>query len=561
MFKSDRILALDIGASKLVLAEFSVKNSRVPELLRYGIQELGNSTGDTDASAYIVSAVRDLMREHHMRRAPLLMTLSGQAVFPRYVKLPPVTGDKLDQIVRYEAEQNVPFPIDQVVWDYELIGDASSGEQNVMLVAVKTENVRELTDCVVAADLEPEIVDVAPMALYNTVRYNYPDLDGCTMILDIGARSTNLIFLEDERIFSRSIPVAGNTITQELAKDFQISFDDAEKLKRQHAFVALGGVSAAEDETADRVSKIVRNVVTRLHAEANRSINFYRGQQSGAPPKRVLLTGGSSIIPYMDTFFREKLKVEVEYLNPFVNVAVSEQIDTAQAAEKLYLLGEVVGLALRRALKCPVEINLMPPEPIQKKTFRRRIPYFAVSAAALLLALLGWGFHVNVEDGMLGRQSSVVEKRIKTLKADSGNWQQFNVERVEIEAETERLAALIAQRTQWSEILTTIDECQLDGMWVRRLEAVEGADKGSVKRVRITGAGFKDRLDRVRTSGADETAITIFNDRLKATALFGDGTIIDKQHSSQDNLLREYVITAVIEGSPADSETEQAENE
>jgi len=257
----------------------------------------------------------------------------GFHVFSKFVKLPPVDSGKVDQIVQYEAEQNVPFPIEEVVWDYLLISTDEDGGLNVMLAAVKIENVKRLTDCVQAAGLEPEIVDVATMALYNTVRYNYPNLAGCAMVLDIGARSSNLIFVESDRIFSRSIPVAGNAITQELMKEFELSFKDAEEMKLAHAFVAFGGVSAGpEGDVADRVSKIVRNVITRLHAEVNRSVNFYRSQQGGNAPELVLLTGGSSVIPHTDTFFKEKLKVDVAYLNPFVNIAVGPEVTGERVA-------------------------------------------------------------------------------------------------------------------------------------------------------------------------------------------------------------------------------------
>ena len=165
-FTKDRALTLDIGASRIVLAEFTSLRSGTPELVNYGIESLGMETEtEADASAYIVSTIREIMREHNIKPAPVLLTISGQTVFPRYVKLPPVARDKIMSIISYEAEQNVPFPIEEVVWDYQLIDGDEGGELNVMLVAVKKEHVIGLTDCVVAAELDPEIVDVAPMAL------------------------------------------------------------------------------------------------------------------------------------------------------------------------------------------------------------------------------------------------------------------------------------------------------------------------------------------------------------------------------------------------------------
>jgi type IV pilus assembly protein PilM len=524
VFSSDRILALNIGASRLALAEFRVRPGRPPELIQYGMAELGiEPDSETDPSAYIVSTLRDLMRERGIRPAPLLMTLSGQAVFPRFVKLPPVARDKILSMIQYEAEQNVPFPIGEVVWDYQLVGNAEAGEQNVMIVAVKTDNVVSLTDCVGAVGLEPEIVDVASLALYNCVAYNYPGLDGCTMVLDIGARSTNLIFIEAGRIFTRSIPVAGNTITQEIVKSFQLDFRAAEHLKREHSFVALGGVYAGvADETADRVSKIIRNVVTRLHAEVNRSVNFYRSQQNGSVPSRVLLTGGSSIIPHMDTFFREKLKVDVDYLNPFINVTVGGRADPDKVAEEFFGLGEVVGLALRRSVRCPVEINLMPPNLVQKKTFRKRLPFFAVSAAALLLALAALSYH-NIEqrkhfesqreniDGRLAR----MENRRAALKRETEALGR-------IEQELGEYRSLITQRTELSRRLVALRDSVPDGMWLTAVESLKDS-RGNVTKLRVSGRGFKDRLRDLQASGGHQsTAVEVFRDRLKAQPQFSE---------------------------------------
>lgn len=281
MFSSDRILALNVGAGKITVAEFQVKSGKQPELLRYGMGPAG-STPDGTPAPMLSEAVRAVMKQNGIRPASLAAALSGQVVFPRFVKLPAVGADKLLQMVEYEVEQNVPFPMDEIVWNHQYIGDDSTGEQSAMIVAAKIDSVREVTDQLSEAGIEPEIVDVAPMALYNCLRYNYSELDGCSLLLDIGARSTNLIFIEEDKIYSRCIPVAGNAITQDIAKGFGVSFAEAEEMKKEMGYVSLGGVYAAENQQQERISKIIRNVVTRLHAEINRSINFYRSQQGAA---------------------------------------------------------------------------------------------------------------------------------------------------------------------------------------------------------------------------------------------------------------------------------------
>lgn len=541
MLRTDRILAVDIGASKLVVAEFLISRKGIPQLVNYGIAPLGISPDrETESSAYIVSALRDVMKERNIRPAPLHLTISGQAVFPRYVRLPSVATSKLDEIVRYEAEQNVPFAIDEVVWDYQLFRSEATSELSVMLVAVKIENVSRLTDCVEAVHMEPAVVDAAPLALYNTVRYSYPDQDGCLLLLDIGARSSNLIFVESERVFCRSVPVAGNTITQEIAKEFDIPFEEAEELKKQHAVVALGGTYGEADPTVDRVSKIVRNVITRLHAEVNRSINFYRSQQGGSPPSQVLLTGGSSVIRDLDTFFRDKLRVPVSPLNPFSRVAVGSRISDGQLSADAHLMGEVVGVALRRGLKCPLEINLMPPELVVRKSFRRKQPYFVASAVSVVLLLLSlWGYAHRVKD-IRDDQLREVNQRIARIQMDQAKLQKALEAKKEVKKKADSLASLVTERTVWLSILEAIHGALLDGMWITAVTPV--IEKDTIIAVEVSGRGFSDRIAKV------DNPFEVFRDRLRATPLFSDKTDITRMPAAVANApTREVTLQVVLE--------------
>ncbi len=543
MFKSDRLLALDIGASKLVLAEFRATKSGVPQLMDYAVGKLDiGSDWEADTSAYIVSTIREMMREHRMKSAPLVMSISGQAVFPRYVKLPPVGRDKIMQMVHYEAEQNVPFPIEEVVWDYQLVSDVGTEELNVMLVAAKIDSIKRLTDCVQAAGLEPEIVDVAPMALYNAVRYNYPGLEGCTMVLDIGARSSNLIFVEENRIFSRSIPVAGNAATQELMKEFDVSYEEAEALKHQHGFVALGGVYAGpENKVADRVSRIVRGVVTRLHAEVSRSINFYRSQQGGNPPSRVFLAGGSSVLPHMDTFFREKLKVPVEALNPFANIPVSPSIDQARITGDIQLLGEVAGLALRRSLTCPVEISLLPPDIVARRTLRRRQPFFAMAALGVVLIMLCWWIYFLRMRKMLGERITKVEERVGGLNAQADKLQKVRKATDGVYAKADTLASVVRLRTAWLDMLVAVRGTMLEGMWLTGWDPV--IEDGKITAVSISARGFLDQLKDL----SDATATEQFAARLGQLDCFTDEAKITYEPVvGSDDFAREFTIQAPL---------------
>lgn len=543
MSKQKRILAVDVGASKVVVAEFAVERHSAPMLLRYGIGHLEiEPDKDQHSSAIIASTLKEVMREHGIRPAPLLMTISGQTVFPRFVKLPPVARDKLKQIIQYEAEQNVPFPINEVVWDYQLLSGPDAADTNVMLVAAKIDNVTSLTHSVAAARLEPEIVDAAPLALYNAACFNYGTSDGCTMILDFGAKSSNLIFVDESRVFSRSVPVSGNTITAEIAKQFDVSFGEAEALKKEHAEVGLGGVyEGPEDETAARISKIVRNVVTRLHAEVNRSINFYRSQQGGNPPDRVLLCGGSSIMANTDTFFEEKLGVPVEYLNPFLAVTVAPGVEGVE--EDVHLLGEVVGLALRQTEFCRMEINLMPPDLVALKTFRGRLPYFAGSVIVVLGAVLAlWYLNSRTID-LRERQLRDITNRVNETQQISDRLKSIRGENDAVRVKVDDLTYLIETRTLWLEIVRSIHDSLLDGMWVTRITP-KLSSREPLSRFEMTAAGFEDTLKEYDL--ADRTTAEEFRDRLRASPFFSDQTEIKTQRMPK-GWLREFTLEVHLE--------------
>lgn len=548
---NERILTLNIGASQLALAEFMIRGGKAPELLRYNFASLPEDTDGSPESLGLAidTTLRAMLAQTRMRPARLMVALSGQMVFPRFVKLMAEGQEKLQQMIRFEAEQNVPFPIDEVVWDYELIGNPDLGEQHAMIVAAKRELLSAVTQAIVNNGLEPDTVDIAPMAIYNAVRFNYPDTDGCMLVVDIGARSTNLVFVELDRVFCRTIPVAGNAITQELAKTLTLSFEEAEDLKCGQAFVAQGGVFAAEDPTLDRISKVVRNVMTRLHAEISRSINFYRSQQGGSAPTAVLLTGGTAQMPYMKEFFEEKLQVEVDFLNPFQNVAFPTTIPAEQFGRDVFNLTDLVGLALRRALTCPIEINLLPDEIVAKKTFRKKVPFFLLTGAGIAAIMLTWIGYANRMASLYENQGSQVTARLNQLKSAQS---QLDTADKALKKSLERADALkeiIQERNQWQDIFRALRDSAFDGMWLT--EITPQTANGKVVSLTIKGGAWADKIKTIEAGTKPATFVEAFVARLQQKETFnpekgGKVSIANISSIQGKDWLRSYTITAQL---------------
>ncbi|HXS68660.1 MAG TPA: pilus assembly protein PilM, partial [Candidatus Polarisedimenticolia bacterium] len=322
MLQSKSFLAVDFGAGSLKLAEFEVNEAGGLRLKQYAIKSLGlEGAQENTREATILKALQAAISEMGVKAKDCNVCAPGFHVFSKFVKLPPVEQNKVTQIIQYEAQQNVPFPLSEVVWDYQILGQTPGGELEVLLVAIKSEIVEGLFRVADAASLKLQVADVSPAALCNAFKFNYGDLEDCTMLLDIGAKTSNLLFFEKGKVYSRSINLSANSITQDFASESKLKWEQAEKIKIEEGFVSLGGAyEEPENPNQAAISKIARQFMTRLHIQVNQTMQFFRGQQGGSAPVRLFLSGGASIMPYAAQFFAEKLNVPVEYFNPFRNV-------------------------------------------------------------------------------------------------------------------------------------------------------------------------------------------------------------------------------------------------
>src|ERR1017187_3777789 len=314
MLNTKSFLTVDFGAGSLKLAEFEINEAGGLRLYNFVFQPLGlEGAQEATREKLILATLQAAIAEKGFKAKSVNVCAPGFHVFSKFVKLPPVDSSKVDQIIQYEAQQNVPFPLAEVVWDYQILGSAPSGELEVLLVAIKSDIVEGLFRVAAEAKLNLTLCDASPAALCNAFRYNYGDLEDCTMLLDIGAKTSNLLFFEKGKVFSRSINLGANAITQDFANEAKLKFGVAEQIKIAEGFVSLGGAyEEPENPNQAAISKIARQFMTKLHIQVNQTMQFYRGQQGGSAPQRGFLSGGASIMPYTAQFFAEKLNLPVK---------------------------------------------------------------------------------------------------------------------------------------------------------------------------------------------------------------------------------------------------------
>jgi type IV pilus assembly protein PilM len=357
-------------------------------------------------------------------------------------------------------------------------------------VAIKSDLLDEINAAVEGTGLHTSIVDVAPMALYNAFRYNYSDLKGCSLLVDIGARTTNLLFVEPTKIFSRSVPIGGSSITTAIAREFEEPFPAAELRKKRDGFVSLGGAYAeASDPDVARVSKIVRSTMTRLHAELMRSISHYRAQQQGEAPERVFLCGASSSTPYMREFFQEKLQVPIEFFNPLRNVSVADAARVAEISQSAHLLGELVGLALRAATTCPMELNLRPAAVARRQELERRRPYFMMAAACFVLALLGWGIYHTRAARVTRHATERLQVKIDEMHAAETRLDKLKKQVATLDSLATPLIEAVNDRSFWLEVLEDLNaRLPKEDIWITELIPMSAGKPVGVDEKRFPGS-------------------------------------------------------------------------
>jgi type IV pilus assembly protein PilM len=487
MLNKKSFLVVDFGATNLKLAEFELTEAGGLSLRQYGFKSLGqDGTQEATREAAMLRGLQEALSEKSYNARNVNICAPGYHTFSKFVKLPPVDTSKVTQIIQYEAQQNVPFPLEEVVWDYQILGAAPSGELEVLLVAIKSDIVEGLFKTAEKAGLRLQLVDVSPAALCNAFRYNYGDLEGCTMLLDIGAKTSNLLFFEKGNVYSRGINIGANAITQDFSKESKLGYEEAERLKIDEGFVSLGGAyEEPENPHQAAISKIARQVLTRLHIQVNQTIQFYRGQQGGSPPDRLFLSGGATSMPYTAQFFSEKLNLPVEYFNPLRNIQIDDALPREDLAKVAHSLGETVGLGLRNLAHCPVELNLMPKSSLKRQEFNQKKPYLVASVFCLILVVFAFGwFYERVADE---KQKALdqLKPTVDQLKRDDQKTKDGVASLKKIQAEADLYFEWMEERVLWSSLLTTFRNALMSveekkekefntktGVWIERLTPV-----------------------------------------------------------------------------------------
>ena len=371
-------LAIDAGAANLKVALFDPQSNGTLTLARYEVVSLGQrGLDEPDRTELLKETLQELLDRHEIRAKGLeanVCTPSYQC-FTKFLRTPAVEGSKVGQIVQYEAASQVPFPLDEVEWGFEVMGTADTGELDVMLMALREEVIESISTVCNDLGIRLSVVDGSPAALRNAFMHNYAEVEGCSMLLDIGAKTSNVIFIEGDRFFVRSVNFGANSVTQEFSKESGLEWQQAEEYKQAYGYVHLTNTEEPADPYQAILVRTARNVMTKLHQQVAQTIQYYRAQQGGQSPQRLYLAGGGASLIYTAEFFMEKLNLPIEFFNPFRNIEVGPDVDRNTLAATAHWLGEVAGLGLRVTTVGLTEFNLLPRRERISRQIEKRSPY------------------------------------------------------------------------------------------------------------------------------------------------------------------------------------------
>jgi type IV pilus assembly protein PilM len=477
MAETQTTVALNIGSQRIGMAVFEASKSGGLVLKAYDSETIvADPALDASRNSQARVAIADLAGRLKLGGSKVRYAISGQAVFTRFVKLPPLQDDNIEQLVTFEAQQHVPFPLHEVVWDYEMIEGAD--EKEVVIVAIKADALDEINTAVNDSGLGTSEVDVAPMAIYNAFRATYGYPEEPILLIDIGAKTSNLLYIEGRRFFTRSIAIGGSAVTSAIAKEYGISFMEAEHQKISNGLVALGGGHTEQmDEAVAALAMVIRNALTRIPAEISRTTNYYRAQHGGSAPRRILLAGGGANLPYTLEFFQEKLSLPVEHFNPVGNVTIGKGVDTEVIQREGHLMGELVGLGLRGIGKSSINIDLVPGVVEQSRAADRRKPFLIAAAVVLLGGMAAWATTQHLAAAKAIEAKRTMEEQREGLKPVKEEIEKLLKSEAGLNQIASGYTSAEADHAFWMDLIGELRGAfASDAVWLTDLEPLYGYD-------------------------------------------------------------------------------------
>ncbi len=370
---------IEVGANAIKAVHLGRSGSRI-ELLDFSVMPFKHvlTTPDLNVDEAIQVNLDAFLAKHvELEKSRLVASVPGHQAFARFAKLPPVEPKKIPDIVRFEAVQQIPFPIDQVEWDYQVFQQEDSPDVEVGIFAITKERVSTFLSNYRRVNLRVDALTLSPIAVYNAFVHEYREdkMGDGTILMDIGTQSTDVIIVEGGGIWLRTLPIGGNNFTEALVKAFKLSFLKAEKLKKE----------ARTSKYARQIFQAMRPVFADLVQEIQRSLGYYQSINRDADLQRIFGFGSTFRLPGLQKFLGQQLQIDVMKPEGFSQIAVDGKQE-AEFAENALNMATAYGLALQGLGSETVTANVLPATVLKQRMWKAKQPWIGAAAACVAVA-------------------------------------------------------------------------------------------------------------------------------------------------------------------------------
>jgi type IV pilus assembly protein PilM len=382
--KIGSVWAIDIGNTSLKALRLSNESGTLEVIGFEHIQHQkvlsGSGINDQEKQELIAISLRQFVQQNDLGRDEIIVAVPSANSFARFVNLPPVEQKRIPEIVKFEASQQIPFDINEVAWDWQLMTEAGAAEAKVGIFAIKNDVVTAELEHFSRENLEVTYVQIAPMALYNYIFYDRPDLmrsdTQATVVLNIGAETTDLVVCTKSDVWQRTIAMGGNAFTKAIADTFKLNFEKAEKLKR----------TAPMSKYARQILQAMKPVFTDLASEIQRSLGFYTSSHSNVKLARVIALGGGTKMRGLLQYLQQSLQMPIERPDAFKRVGINASVSVAKFHESICDFGVVYGLGVQALGLGRIESNLLPRSIAKSMVWASKTKFFVLAACLILVA-------------------------------------------------------------------------------------------------------------------------------------------------------------------------------
>ena len=360
-----KALRLERNGDQLVVSDFGEFAHKKPL-----------STPDLDVDEMIRLTLGQLVSQKNFDKEKVVMSVEGRSSLPRFAKLPPVEPKKIPDIIRFEAQQQIPFPIEDVEWDAKVFESEDSPETEVGIFAIKKDELNHRIAMWGEHGLEPKTVTLGPVSVFNAVHY---DLGGAGrkpfVVLDIGTRSSDLVVVDGDSCWIRTFPIGGSDFTEAIADTFKLPYSKAERLKKE----------SGTSKYAKQIMQAMRPVFTDLLEGVQRSISFYENSHRGVKIETVLGVGSTFKIPGLRKFLGAQLGLNVARFDEFRRLQVEGRMASDFAGHSVSM-ATAYGLALQGVGEAEIDVNLAPSEVLRDLAWSSKSKWFVAAAGVALAA-------------------------------------------------------------------------------------------------------------------------------------------------------------------------------